>query len=557
MTAIASTPATGGEPSLSEESVQSALRPPSAKVIEENPSLGNSGTISPRGQKAIAAVDRELQQQREPPGETLSAVQDLGLDPEGNTPIDAALEQAISTLSNTRVQFPSDATFRVTSGMVLSPAGPIDLVGNGTTFRVDENIVDFTFNFADLPSGSLVQGFNINMSAQGARTGVRAETDGAVEFRDITIEGYASPTPSEMDAPNILVPIASSQGATFRITNFVAVGGSAAGMHSDPDKPESAPENRLGTPIGLWVGQSTTGTVQLVNPRLRGWSNGTYSGRTKGRVEIIGGVLWNNINTQVRISGGSICDGSTLILDDRQWDMNENPGPYTLGGNQGVHAVRVDPGGNKGNQTDPVVLRNVEIQGKSMETLAGLIDFEGSAGPGRIQNCRITNHIDVPAVLGERPGSQGSYGAAPQTNIEMDQCMVQGQSPAPALEANGRPDSRVRRTCITIPNAGPEDIVGAQIGEAVSFGQCTQQSGLRAPREVGSNVNVSSLPAPNVSFNGTGLGASVSRGPSREEFRSQQRRKAMGAISALFAVAAGFALVLLIVFFFGRKVLKG
>ena len=556
-TAVASTPVAGGESPLGQPgSEQTSLQSPSSQVIEAEEDLGSPGSISPQGQKAIAAVDRVLQRQLAQMGKSVNAVKDLGLDPQGNTPIDAALEEAMDGMSNTRITFPSDTTFRLKSGLTPNPSGPIEIAGNGTTFRCDENMKEYALNFPGLPSGTLITGITIDQSAKGARSGIRMETDGSIELRDMAVKGYGTPTEDSNDGVNVIVPVARNPNSTVRITNFQAIGGTGAGLHDDPDKPASDPANRLGAPLGLWVGQSSQGTVQMVNPRIRGWSNGTYSGRTDARVEIHGGVLWNNYNCQARISGNSIVDGTTMILDGRQWDMEKNPGPYSLGVEQGVNAIRIDPGGSKGDQSHPVSLRNIEIKAKYMEKSSALIDFEGSAGPGKIQNCRITTHMDVPVILGEKPGSQFNYGAAPQTNIEMSNCIVQGQSSEPVMEIEGRPDSRIQQTCITLPNAGPNDIQGAIVGNGVSFGQCTAQSVLSAPRKIGSNANVSSLPAPNVSFNGSSLGASVNTGPSRQEYKQQQKNWALKWIYRLVAVAAMFGIVIVLGFLIVSELLS-
>ena len=145
-------------------------------------------------------------------------------------------------------------------------------------------------------------------------------------------------------------------------------------------------------------------------------------------VQILGGVLYNNSNTQARIGGGSVIDGTTILLDDRQWSMKQNPGPYTLGGNQGVHAVRVETGGEKGDQSDPVRIRNLDVRALSMGISSSLINFEGSAPAGTIKNCRLTNHIDVRSILAVSPGSQGGYSAATQTNVLVDQCLLTGST---------------------------------------------------------------------------------------------------------------------------------
>ena len=473
--------------------------PAAADGREQLPSPAEVGTISVEGQAAISAVDGQLAQQGGSFGRTVNAVEDLGLDPSGNTPINQALEAAMNTLSNVRIVFPSGAVFRLVDRILLNPSGPVELVGNGATLKLDPNTEAMVFDCPSLPGGMRISGFTIDQTAKGSVTGVRIGSEGTVEVRDLTVRGYSTPTPSiakeggEGSVPAVLMPIARTPSSTIRFTNFTAIGGTAAGMHSDPDKPESAPENRLGAPMGMWVGQSSPGTVQIVNPRMRGWSNGTYSARTDGTVQILDGLLYNNSNTQARVGGGSVIDGTTMVLDDRKWSMEQNPGPYTLGGNQGVHAIRIETGGSKGNQSKPVRLRNLDIRGLSMAESSSLINFEGSAPAGTITNCRIINHIGVPSLLAVTPGSQGSYRAAAQTNVLVDQCQLGGSTSDSVVEVNDRPASRIQRTCLQIPGAGPESVSGMQIGPAVSFGQTCSAGGLRNPSAVGSGVNGSDL----------------------------------------------------------------
>ena len=557
---FASTPAAADVPS---RAFPSEGTQPQAAVDgrEQLSSVGEVGTISAEGRAAISAVDDQLAQQGGNFGQTVDAVSGLGLDPIGKTPISQPLEAAMGSLSNARIVFPSDGVFRLTDRILLNPSGPVELVGNGATLKLDPNTEAMAFDCPSLPGGTRISGFTIDQTAQGSVTGVRFGTEGTIEVRDVTVRGYSTPKPSIAreggggTVPAVLMPIARTPSSTVRLTNFTAIGGSAAGMHSDPNKPSSAPENSLGAPMGMWVGQSSPGMVQLVNPRMRGWSNGTYSARTEGTVQILGGMLWNNSNTQARVGGGSTIDGTTMVLDDRQWSMKQNPGPYTLGGNQGVHAVRVETGGSKGNQSDPVALRNLDVRGLSMEISSGLIDFEGSAPAGVITNCRLVNHLGVPAIYGEAPGSQGGYGAAAQTNILVDYCLFAGSTADPAIRVEERPDSRIQRTCIQIPDAEPDSISGMQIGQEVGFGQTCSAGGLKAPKKVGSGANVSSFPPPR--------SASVDSPTSPIEAAQNWLMKGFAgivvapvlAIFFFFVILLGPLLVLLIFLFAGKKAL--
>jgi hypothetical protein len=453
-----------------------------------------AGDISLEGRMAMTDVERRFQQQRPQMQRTVRAVEDLGLDPTGSEPINGTFGSALSGMSNVRVVFPKGGTFALSGHITATPEGTVEIIGNGSSFVIPQGMETKSLTLV-LPGGSLVRDITIDQSAQGALQELSIQSDGVVRAGNVTIKGYAPAKPSSSDGGGgvdaMFSPIARTDDAVIRATNFTAVGGTAAGTHNEDDLPESSPENRLGSPMGVWVGQANEGTVQLVKPELRGWSNGIYGGRTNGIVEVRGGTFVNNFNSQWRLGGGSVVDGASGLLDDRQWS---DKGPFKIG-HQGVYAARVDPG-TIGNQTDPITFKNCKVVANSMREGASLFDWESEAGPGVVRNCDITNHLDRSVFLGESPSAPAA------TNIMVDQCLIGGSSSAAVMEIHDRPQSMIQRTCITTPDAGPEDINGAQIGPGVSFGQCTSGSGLAAPEKAGSGGNLSALPAPN--YNGTG-----------------------------------------------------
>ena len=465
-----------------------------ATVAPSPEGLGMPGQISPAGQQAIADVDRQRQQQRGAISQTRSAA-DLGVTPDAG-PINETLSSAVSGLSNTRIEFPGGQTFSMTGELTMNPEGPIELIGNGTRVVAPSGFTGHPLKFMGLPGGSLIEGITLDMTERGTVAGIKVGSDATAELRNCAVEGVAKAWDPERDyAIGVITPVARSESSTIRVTNFKAIGGTSAGMHSDSGPPD-APQNQLASMMGLWIGRNSTGTIQFVNSQLRGWQNGTYAGRTSATVEIRGGTLWNCPNTSARVGGGAVIDGTTIHLDDRQWSMDQNPGPYSLGEHQGVHAIRVETGGEKGNQDAPCRLVNLRIKGMSMGESAGLIDVEGSGPTTLVQNCYITNHMEVPAILGEEPGSQASYAAAPETNIMVENSLVDGAT-TEVMDIRGRPQSRIQTTCVQVPGAGPDSITGAQIGQGVSFGQqCASGSGLSNQSAVGSGANVSVLPAP-------------------------------------------------------------
>jgi hypothetical protein len=500
------------------------------------PESGNPGTISPTGQARIAAVDRQFQQQGGSINQTLDAVNDLGFDPSGSSTNDEKFRSELDGLSNARVEFPGDGVFRVSDQTTINFSGPVELIGNGCTIQLDANTERRIFNISSFPSGSLMQGFTLTCTSD-TTFGLRVETDGTARIQDITAKGYMrSDQSNRNELSSVLAPTATSSSATLQVKNFRAIGGGSAGTHDQKDLPDSAPENQIATPLGVWVGDQTQGTIQLVDCQLRGWSNGVYGGRTNGRVEVSGGQYWNNLNSQLRLGGGSIIDGATLLLDDREWSMDKNPGPYSLGEKQGVHAVRVDAKG--GNMSDPIRLRNVRVQSKSMNQGVAEIEFEDQSGPGILENCHITSHIDRPMIA-----AKPSSGSGP-SNISATNCLFDGNdAPTAAMRINGRSQSRIQQSCIALPGAGPDMISGAQIGDGVGFGEQCRGSGLSNPSKVGSGGNISSLPAPNST--GAGVAARGVSGPSRKKVQQKNRRRTRAAIFSFVAAGAGLALFML------------
>lgn len=489
------------------------------------------GSVSPSGRQAVADVDRRFQQQQPAMKKTVHAVDNLGLDPTGKQSISGKLSSALSSMSHTRIIFPKNGVFKLPELTAPLPEGPIEIIGNGCTFKIPPNTETKSFNFV-LPGGSLIRDITIDQSAKGAlqEFGVQSK-EGVVRADNVTIKGYAPATKSadSGSVDQMVAPITRTENATVRMTNLQAVSGTAAGTHDEGDKPPNSPENTLGSPMGVGVFDQSVGTVQLANPKIRGWSNGIYGGRTKGIVGIHGGAFVNNFNGQVRLGGGSVVDGTNIMLDDRKWSKKAHPGPFRIG-HQGVLVGRVDAKG--GNLTDPIKFKNLRVVANSMRSVPALFRWNNEAGPGIIRNCHITNHIDAPIVYARSPAAPAA------TNVLVDQCLIDGNASAAIMEMHERGQSRIQRTCVKLPDAGPDDIKGAQVGKGMSFGgKCKSGSGLSKPKKVGSGGNLSSLPAPNGSavsaVNDSAGGSSQREGPRK---------------GALAAVVDGFLLLLLILF---------
>ena len=107
------------------------------------------GQVSAKGKAEIAKVDRQLAQQRGPIEQTLNAIEDLGLDP--SAPINETLPDAVSDLSNVRIEFPKNAVFQANGRILIDPAGPLELIGHGTAIKMKAGTHAFGFNCPALP----------------------------------------------------------------------------------------------------------------------------------------------------------------------------------------------------------------------------------------------------------------------------------------------------------------------------------------------------------------------------------------------------------------------
>lgn len=405
--------------------------------------------------RALAAIERDVAQQPNPPSfeRVVNAVDYLELGP--NEPINEALKRADAAgdLVGTLLDFPP-GTYRLLGSFSISPDGAFGIVGPRATFRLDSGL-RCEAKIHDVSWG-LFEGFTFDQTARRAAVSMLLRTDGHIDARDITYRGAAEALGDGQGA--LLRPVAANREANIRIDNLRATGGTNAGSHAWVGS-EPPPSGHVdGGVTGVFVGLANEGVVQFVEPKLHGWENGLYASRTPGAVQIVGGTFVNNNNTAVRISGAeSFCDGATIILDARQWPESR-PGQFTIGEIQGVSAVRLETG--RLDKTG-ASLRNLDVRAYAMEKCPGLVIYRGSAGAGRMTRCRLTTHLDrTPAILIDPPGSGPRAASSGLQAVRMDHLEIQGTATGgPAVRGTSeRPSSLLADSCIRLPNAGPEDV---------------------------------------------------------------------------------------------------
>jgi hypothetical protein len=435
------------------------------------------GQPSRAAHRALAAVEQRAQRTPAPAFErAVDAVEYLDLG--SGTTLDAALARAAAAgeLDGTRLDFPP-GTYRIAGGFSISPAGAFGIVAPRATFRLDAGLRP-ELRFHGLSYG-LFAGLTIDQRARNAAASVVVESEGHADVGGLTYRGPVEALDAESGGA-LLRPIAATPAASVRIDGLHAVGGTNAGSHAWAGSGPPPAGHVVGGVPGVFVGNSSTGTVQLVDATLRGWENGCYVARTDGAVQVIGGRFVNNNNTAVRISGErSFCDGATIVLDATRWP-EDRPGEFRIGEIQGVSAVRSETGGlNKAGAR----LRNLDVRAYTMERSPGLLVYRGSAGRGRIERCRLRNDLDgAPAIRVDPPGSGPYSSYSGEQGVSMERIEVAGSmGGAPAvLGSEARSGSVLRDSCIRIPDAGPAAVENVAT-ENVGYGDCTASQLLDGP----------------------------------------------------------------------------
>ena len=463
--------------------------------------------------------------------QTVNAVEDLGCDPNGGSPIDGALS---GVSDGTLVVFPSgdyllDGQPQLsgsTVGMVGEgydqASGPPE-PGSGAATLIANN-QDSRLNL-DAESG-LLANLVLDQSSSNAGISFVLRSQGFVIARDIRVTGVLRKTGSTADEntnhPQCAL-IAESGGATARVERFVSLG---TGIPGD--------KNVGGVPA-IWVGDGNKGTAQIVDCKVQGSAdNGIYGSRTPGDTQIVGGTYFNNEVSQIRICGkGSFADGVTLGVDADSYD-----GPSGSGGgfNEkiGMQVVKIEqpshiskPGG--------VILRNAEIQARSANNMGAVIYVRGHGGALKLDNCRVTNSTEWASLLASEPGSSYDPASPPPHNITITNSLFQGTQSDDIVKAEGRPQSTITNTCFQVPGASQSSLSGITVGEGVGFGQQCQ-AGLSDPSKIGSGGNVGSLPA----FNASAIGSNASRSGSTDRQQKGLMKNIFGAAALVVLVIVAF-----------------
>ena len=423
----------------------------------------------------------------------VDAVDDLGMDPNGNEAIDGKLDDAWG--SGTLIEFPP-GEYLVTEEHGYYNDNNVGLVGK----TGDRSDVEFVFptgyedRFLNVRFGSdwLFGHFTIQQSDDW-ETGVGCSfaSEGDAMIRNIEVAGNNPRNTYRSLALNVY----NSDG-TMTLDGYVRTGASDVG-----DYPSGTQ--------ALLVDPANEGTVYIRNARIENaGENGIYGSRCPGAVRIEDSYFANNDIASVRIAGeGSYVKGSTFVVDEDEADKRGDfDNPRALWIESGDH-------GYTGSSVE-----NCDFILRSAEHCDGLIRIQPTAGDVDVDNCRFRNETRFPTVFAEEPDEISGSGPVTVRN-----CSITGGADNPrraAIELVERDGSLVSGCCISMD--GGQNGVTIRNASDCTVRRSTIDVNGKALYTPGSSVGTGSIShsgsCPLPSDDGAGAGGDVggSRGDSED-----------------------------------------
>jgi len=379
----------------------------------------------------------------------LDGVADLGMDPNGDEPIDPQLTTALMT--GTLLELPP-GRYLTKERHRVEGIERWGIRGTGLT-RAETRILPpegagmFFLNFR---SGADVLVQNLTFDVRDGRhewmNNTFKLTDG-LRIQDVEYAGfYASEVTGRKVHPASII----TGPLHLHITDPDGVGKIDTLVRRGPTHHADYPD---GTSC-IFVGpEETRGTLQIKNSHIENMSShGIYASRTRGSVQIENSVFKNNNGAGCRISGpSSYIEDSEIILDA------DEIVPGTIGDrfNSMTTGMWFESGfrTQAGGRMSDCVVR----MGNVPDRVRG-IEIDGSAGRTTIENTSISldgsvvRPVDVnqPGQRGARVRTAGSTPPNPRVNLR--NLSITGPAPGPggAIDLVGRPGSAIENCKLDI-----------------------------------------------------------------------------------------------------------
>ncbi|QPV63222.1 PKD domain-containing protein [Halosimplex litoreum] len=354
----------------------------------------------------------------------VNAVEDLGMDPNGNTPIDDALDGALQ--SGTLVEFPP-GTYFVQNTHSIAGMSNVGIRGTGENWR------DVTFRSPQgratglLSTGGsggrnvLVENLSVdNRNDDSTLVWFRLSCQGGVLVRDV--EWLGRTPPDDDKGYNLTVEAFDRDGVNLVENVRTGLDASATTV----EYPDGVQFVR--------GGPSHKGETVIRDAKIHNHNSAAMRYTQGGVVTVENSEFVNNQNANLRFTGGdhpdkhSSATGCYVKVDDSATDVGD--------------AIRVD---SSGQGQSGAVFRDIVIEWDD-QSGRGVIAFPswGDHGRAEFYNCVVRN--DSPSATVNATSTSASDDA-----VVFENCSFTGDGGG--FFADDRPGSVIRDSCIGIPDA--------------------------------------------------------------------------------------------------------
>lgn len=383
---------------------------------------GTAGDDDERSMERTAETSADVEAQSAEYEQVYDVVEDLGMDPTGQEPIDDTLSEYLQ--SNTKLEFPQ--------GEYL--------------------VTDYNFNFGngihDFAMVAVETGVTLLLETTDDVTGNPGAywlSLGGPDSYNVRYEGFRHDVADAPEAPRMQILV--DDGLVVR--NVVHRGvhdGSAgpflwgvrtadgSGLVRNVRAPDGAPSGSGA--VGTFVEANTTGEIEFRNCKLVGFpNNGLYqSSKSAGTVRVVGGRYRNNNIANVRLAGENSVVRDCCVRIDRRHSDSSFPtnmrGIWLLGANATVDNCTVDV--------------RVDVASD------GAIVVGGSGTAQTIRNSRVrVDADDTAAMYATPPDTTPAPVTCTDLQITGDAAhTTDGVPGSAALRAYGRPESAFDACCV-------------------------------------------------------------------------------------------------------------
>jgi hypothetical protein len=382
----------------------------------------------------------------------VNAVDDLGMDPNGNTAIDSALNNTLSD-GNVLIEFPAGDYYFSSTNTFGSPDN-WGIRGLGSTpgdvrFFTDAGEGKF-FLKTNGGSGQLVENVTLDYSsAKDGSLGMAIRGPDAIRVQDVHYVGF-NPTDGN-GAVNNLVPMATDPNGSAVIDGVKRTGPTDIVSHGHLDG------NSNEGPV--WLGERHEGSILFRNCHFENTgTNAVYASRTPGTVHYDNCLFKNNNQTSIRIGGGggdqNTIRDCTFLIDTANADP-DNGGEFINPHGVICETNRVTPG--------PILIENCEFMYKTGPDRGRCIFVDGNAGPIEVRNSRVRSEVSSANAVYARTDPRWSD-PAPDQSIDIINSQFSG---AGELEVVGGRSAIMDGGCLSSP------VSGVDIYDNVSRDACT------------------------------------------------------------------------------------